>query len=70
VGLLLPVEEALQISLRSLQLIYLSLKLYNQQGTAGQTTSRPSITTQQDNGVPLFLLRRDLFFRTRSLLFA
>jgi hypothetical protein len=39
-GLLLPVEEVLQISFRSLQLIYSSLKLCNQQGTAGQTTSR------------------------------
>jgi hypothetical protein len=27
------------------------------------------ISTQQDNVVPLFFLRRDLFFRTRSLLF-
>jgi hypothetical protein len=26
--------------------------------------------TQQDKGVPLFLLRRDLFFRTSSSLFA
>jgi hypothetical protein len=68
-GLLLPVEKVLQISVRSLQLIYSSLKLCNQQSTAGQTTSRPPISTQQDNGVPLFLLRRDLFFRTKSSLF-
>jgi hypothetical protein len=26
--------------------------------------------TQRDNGEPLFLLRRDLFFRTSSSLFA
>jgi hypothetical protein len=32
-GLLLSVEEVLQISFRSLQLIYSSLKLCNQQGT-------------------------------------
>jgi hypothetical protein len=34
-GLLLSVEDVLQISLQSLQLIYLSLKLCNQQGTVG-----------------------------------
>jgi hypothetical protein len=34
-GLLLSVEKVLQISLRSLQLINSSLKLCNQQGTAG-----------------------------------
>jgi hypothetical protein len=69
-GLLLPVEEVLQTSLRSLQLIYSSFKLCNQQGTTAQATSRPPISTQQDQGVPLFLLRRDLFLRTRSSLFA
>jgi hypothetical protein len=45
-GLLLPVEKVLQISLRSFQLIYSSLKLCNHQDTAGQTTSRPPISTQ------------------------
>jgi hypothetical protein len=35
VGLLLLVEEILQISLRSLQLIYPSLKLCKRQGTVG-----------------------------------
>jgi hypothetical protein len=34
-SLLLPVEKVLQISLRSLQLMNSSLKLCNQQGTAG-----------------------------------
>jgi hypothetical protein len=29
-----------------------------------------SMGTQQDNSVPLFLLRSDLFFRTNSSLFA
>jgi hypothetical protein len=70
-GLLLPVEEVLQIGLLGLQLIDASLKLCNQQRHSGSDYLKlPSTSTRQGGRVPLFLLRRDLFFRTRSSLFA
>jgi hypothetical protein len=70
-GLLLLVEEVLQISFRSLQLIYTGLNLCNQQRQSGLDYLKlPSTSTRQGGRVPLFLLRGDLFFRTRFSLFA
>jgi hypothetical protein len=70
-GLLLSVEEVLQISLLSLQLINLGLKLCNQQRQSGSDYLKlPSTSTRQGGRVPLFLLRGDLFFHTRSSFFA
>jgi hypothetical protein len=70
-GFLLPVEEILHARLRGLQLLHLALKLCN---TAKVQRVRLPLDLQQlpdkSNGVPLFLLRRILFFRTKSSPFA
>jgi hypothetical protein len=64
---LLPVEEILHAHLRGLQLLHLALKLCN---TATVQRVRLPLNVQQlpdkTSGVPLFLLRRLLFFRTKS----
>jgi hypothetical protein len=70
-GLLLPVKEVLHTCLRGLQLLHLALKLckYNK----AQRVRLPLDLQQLPNkssGVPLFLLRRVLLFRTKSSPFA
>jgi hypothetical protein len=66
---LLSVEEVLHVGLGSLQLVDPGLKLCNQQRQSGSDSFEVlPISTQHINGVPLFLLRRDLFFRTIVIL--
>jgi hypothetical protein len=69
-GLLLPVEDVLQISFRSLQLIYSRLKLCNNKAQWVRLPLDLQQVPNKTSRVPLFLLRRDLFFRTKSSLFA